>query len=68
MTWSKRSWSGEDAVTGRVRRACSNTEAAASQESPAKARATRASKAAKRQTADDNRNPTARSVHVALAS
>ncbi len=68
MIRSKRSWSGEDAETGRVKRACSDAEAPASQDSPAKGRATRASKAAKRQTADDNRTLTARSVHVALAS
>ncbi len=68
MTRSKRSWPGEAAETGRVKRACSDAEAPANQKSPAKGRATRATKAAKRQTADDDRNPTARSVHAALAS
>ncbi len=68
MTRSKRSWSGEDAESGRVKRACSDAEVSANQKSPAKGRATRASKVAKRQTADEDRNSTARSVHAALAS
>ena len=68
MKRSKQSWPGEDAETGRVKGACSDAGAPATQESPAKGRATRASKVAKRQTADDDRNPTARSAHAALAS
>ncbi|KAL0053317.1 hypothetical protein WJX82_004176 [Trebouxia sp. C0006] len=60
MTRSKRSWSGEDAESGRVKRACSDAEVSANQKSPAKGRATRASKVAKRQTADEDRNSTAR--------
>ncbi|KAL0021424.1 hypothetical protein WJX79_005613 [Trebouxia sp. C0005] len=55
-TRSKRSWSGKDTETGRVKRACSDAEAPGSQESPVKGRATRASKAAKRKIADDNKN------------
>ncbi|DBA78805.1 hypothetical protein WJX77_001831 [Trebouxia sp. C0004] len=60
MTRSKRYWPGEAAETGRVKRACLDAEAPANQKSPAKARATRASKAAKRQTADVAKYPTAR--------
>lgn len=67
-TRSKRSWSGKDTETGRVKRACSDAEAPGSQESPVKGRATRASKAAKRKIADDNKNLPVRFVHVALFS